>query len=191
MEDREQRLKEVAGIAAALERQTGCPAQLLIAQWAIESQWGEKPVGHAGYFGIKRAARHTKFCVVTTHEVFTPPQLAAWNRQHSGVPARVTETLPDGRVRVELDDQFADYDSLEASCEDYGWLITNGQPYRIAWAQYQQDKNLNELISTVARKYATAPQYAEMVEAIAVQSNVINAVTEANSVPKATTGLRV
>lgn len=32
-----------------LEQQTACPAQLLIAQWAIESKWGEKPVGPANY----------------------------------------------------------------------------------------------------------------------------------------------
>jgi flagellum-specific peptidoglycan hydrolase FlgJ len=28
----------------------------MIAQWAIESKWGEKPVDHANYFGVKRAA---------------------------------------------------------------------------------------------------------------------------------------
>ena len=89
MEDREQRLKEVAGIAAALEKQTGCPAQLLVAQWALESQWGAKPVGHAGYFGIKRAARHAKFCTVTTHEVLSAVQLGVWNHRHPDRPARV------------------------------------------------------------------------------------------------------
>jgi hypothetical protein len=29
----------------------------MIAQWAVESRWGENPVGHANYFGVKRAAR--------------------------------------------------------------------------------------------------------------------------------------
>jgi flagellum-specific peptidoglycan hydrolase FlgJ len=175
MNDREERLKEVATIAATLEKQTGCPAQLLIAQWAIESQWGEKPVGHAGFFGIKRAARHTLFCTVTTHEVYTPAQLGTWNLHHPDQPARATETLPDGRVRVELDDEFADYYSLEASCADYAWLITHGEPYQQAWRQYQQDKNLDALISAVARTYATAPQYAEMTAEIAAQSNVVSA----------------
>ena len=52
MDDREVRLNEVARIAVALEAETGCPAQLLVAQWAVESQWGAKPVGHANYFGI-------------------------------------------------------------------------------------------------------------------------------------------
>ena len=36
---------EVARIAVALEQQTGCPAQLMIAQWAVESRWGATPVG--------------------------------------------------------------------------------------------------------------------------------------------------
>ena len=175
MNDRDQRLKEVAGIAAALEKQTGCPARLMIAQWALESEWGEKPVGHAGYFGIKRAARHAKFCIVTTHEVFTSAQVSAWNRQHSDRPARAIKTLPDGRLRVELDDEFADYDSLEASCADYAWLITHGEPYQ----QYQQDKSLDTLINCVAKTYATAPQYAEMAEEIAAQSNVAAALAEA------------
>jgi flagellum-specific peptidoglycan hydrolase FlgJ len=60
MENLETRLNEVVRIAVRLEQETGCPAQLMIAQWAIESAWGTKPVGHANYFGIKRAARHTK-----------------------------------------------------------------------------------------------------------------------------------
>ena len=58
MEDREQRLKEVARIAVALEAQTGCPAQLLIAQWALESEWGAKPAGNNNFFGIKKSERH-------------------------------------------------------------------------------------------------------------------------------------
>src|ERR1017187_10195665 len=101
MENLETRLNEVARIAVRLEQQTGCPAQLLIAQWAIESKWGEKPVGHANYFGVKRAARHTQWCTVATQEVFTPAQLETWDHQHVTRPARVIETLPDGRHRVE------------------------------------------------------------------------------------------
>jgi flagellum-specific peptidoglycan hydrolase FlgJ len=178
METLETRLNEVARIAVRLERETGCPAQLLIAQWAIESKWGEKPVGHANYFGIKRAARHTKWCTVTTEEVFTPAQLETWNGQHTTKPARIIATLPDGRLRVGVDDEFADYDSLDASCQDYAWLITHGAPYRQAWQQYQQDKNLPGLIGGVARMYATAPRYAELAEEVAAQSNIVKAIAE-------------
>ena len=35
---------------------------------------------------------------------------------------------------VEMDLDFADYPSLEDSCRDYAWLITQGAPYRAAWA---------------------------------------------------------
>ena len=152
MNDRDQRLNEVAGIAAALEKQTGCPAQLMIAQWAIESQWGAKPVGRFNFFGIKRAARHTKWCTVTTHEVVNGKSLA--------------QNL-----------EFADYDSLKSSCEDFAWLITRAAPYQQAWRRYEQDTNLTKLIAAVARIYATAPQYAEEVWQIAKQDNVIQALT--------------
>jgi hypothetical protein len=55
--------------------------------------------------------------------------------------------------------------------------------YRQAWLRYQQDKNLAELIGGVARTYATAPQYAEFAEGIAVQPNILKAVTAANAAP--------
>jgi flagellum-specific peptidoglycan hydrolase FlgJ len=179
----------VARIAVRLEQQTACPAQLLIAQWAIESKWGEKPVGHANYFGVKRAARHTQWSTVTTQEVLTPVQLEIWNHQHAASPARVIATLPDGRQRVEIDDEFADYHSLDASCQDYTWLIAHRTPYREAWQQYQRDKNLAALIRAVARVYATAPRYAELAEEIATQSNVLQAIARASAAPVSATGL--
>ncbi len=151
MEDREQRLNEVAGIAAALETQTGCPARLMIGQWALESEWGAKPVGQFNFFGIKKAARHTKCCTVTTHEIVNGKSVA--------------ENL-----------EFADYDSLADSCRDYAWLITHGEPYQQAWRQYQMDKNVDELIGAVARAYATAPQYRELAKGIAAQLNVIRSI---------------
>jgi flagellum-specific peptidoglycan hydrolase FlgJ len=189
METLETRLNEVARIAVRLEQQTACPAQLLIAQWAIESKWGEKPVGQANYFGMKRAARHTKWCTVTTQEVFTPAQLEIWDHQHTASAARVITTLSDGRLSVEIDDEFADYDSLDASCQDYAWLITHGEAYQEAWQRYQRDKNLAALIGGIARRYATAPQYAALAEQIATQSNVLVAVAGANAATRTTTSL--
>ena len=154
METLETRLNEVARIAVRLEQQIGCPAQLLIAQWAIESKWGEKPVGHANYFGVKRAARHTKWCTVNTREVINGKS--------------VVENL-----------EFADYDSLDDSCRDYAWLITSGAPYRAAWERYEQDHGLNALIAAVARTYATDPNYARLAAVIAGQTNVKQAIEEA------------
>jgi flagellum-specific peptidoglycan hydrolase FlgJ len=154
MEDREQRLKEVSAIAVTLEAQTGCPAPLLIAQWAVESEWGAKPAGTANYFGIKHAARHTKCCTVTTREVVNGTS--------------IVQNL-----------QFADYDSLADSCRDYVWMITCGAPYHAAWQQYLNDRDLHALIAVVARVYATDPGYERLVAAIAGQENVAQAIAAA------------
>jgi flagellum-specific peptidoglycan hydrolase FlgJ len=162
MDDRQTRLNEVARIAVELESQTGCPAQLLISQWALESKWGAKPAGNANFFGVKKSDRHEKCCTVTTHEVV------------------------NGKSVVQ-DLDFADYDSLEDSCRDYAWLITQGVPYHQAWAQYQKDRNLHALIEAVAGKYATDPQYAFLAATIAGQSNVTQAIAAARQeVPNAT-----
>lgn len=90
------------------------------------------------------------------------------------------ETLPDGRVRVDLDDEFADYDSLEASCADYGWLITQGKPYRTAWQSYLVNKDVSRLVTAVARTYATAPQYVQLACEIAVEPRVTKALSGAS-----------
>ena len=154
---RDQRLAAVARIAVRLEAETGCPAQLLIAQWALESEWGAKPAGVANYFGIKKANRHEKCCTVTTREVVS------------------------GKSVVQ-DLQFADYDSLDASCRDYAWLITRGSPYRSAWETYQNTRDLYGLIASVARIYATDPAYTKLAMGIASQTNVATAIKAARTV---------
>jgi flagellum-specific peptidoglycan hydrolase FlgJ len=109
------------------------------------------------YFGIKRAARHTLWCAVATREVV------------DGEP--VLENL-----------EFADYDSLEDSCHDYAWLITQGAPYRAAWERYQTDRDLHALIAAVAGAYATDTNYAHLAATIAGQANVAQAITGAQIV---------
>lgn len=154
MDDRESQLREVARIAVTLEAQTGCPAQLMIAQWAVESMWGAKPVGHGNYFGIKMAPRHAMCCTVAT-----------------------TEVVDGGRVRMDL--AFADYPSLVDACKDFAWLITQGSPYKAAWTKYQAGRDLHSLISAVAGTYATDPHYASVVSQIAGQANVAQAIAAA------------
>lgn len=153
-EDRQQRLNEVAAIAVRIEAETQLPAQLLIAQWALESAWGAHPAGHANYFGIKKAARHTMCCTVETHEMI------------------------NGKL-VPSDLEFADYPSLEDSCKDYAWLITHGAPYRDAWRKYLETRDVHQLVFDVAREYATNRRYWELALAIAEQQNVADAISHA------------
>ena len=152
-QDRQSRLDSVAALAVKFEATTGLPAKLLLAQWAVESEWGEKPVGHANYFGIKKAARHTLSCSTVTQEVINGK--------------RVTKTL-----------EFADYPTLANSCSDYVWLITHGAPYQKAWNSYLQDKNFDNFAHAVLAVYATA-QYGQLAIQIANQENIHKALEKA------------
>lgn len=153
-QERQARLQEVAAIAVQQERATGLPAQVLVAQWALESNWGRRPVGNANYFGIKKAARHSRSCVVTTHEFI------------------------NGK-RAEAKLEFADFDSLADSCRDYAVLLSSGAPYRRAWEQFQKDKNADQLLRNIAKTYATDPQYERLASQIAVQREVVDALSAA------------
>ncbi len=181
--DRNKRLAEVARIAVQVERETGVPASSTVAQWAVESEWGSKPVGHANYFGIKRAPRHEQWVTVTTREFFNAAQLNNWNHNHPDNLARPTGLLsPDGKKsEVMLDDQFADYPNLEASVRDYAWLVSNGKPYAAAWSAYQKNKDVPRFVAGIAAAYSTSPAYAKMVNQIAAQQNVQQAIAAARS----------
>jgi flagellum-specific peptidoglycan hydrolase FlgJ len=182
---RKARLDEVAAVAAAIEEGAGYPSTALIAQWAVESKWGSHKAGNANYFGIKRADRHKKFCLVTTHEEFTGKEIAEWNAKHPDRPARIIQKLPSGKTQVEIDDQFADYDSLKDSCEDYVWLISHGAPYAKAWKNFQTAGSVTTLLFTIAGIYATAGAYARLLIQISQQSEVVEAVSAAKAAHKA------
>ena len=155
-ENLNRRLAEITRIAVRLETETGVPARLLIAQWAVESKWGAKPVGQFNVFGIKRAGRHTKICEVLTREV------VAGEERH-------------------LQLEFADYDTLEDACRDYAWLISHGEPYQKAWQCYREDGDFAALIAGVAKVYATDPGYATLLKRIASQANISAAIGAAGA----------
>lgn len=112
--------------------------------------------GQANYFGMKKAHRHMKCCTVTTRE------------------------FVKGKAVIE-NLEFADYDSLEDSCRDYAWLITNGAPYHAAWAVYQKNGSIEALIAAISRVYASDPRYGGLAITIANQTNVIGAIDKARS----------
>ena len=81
----------------------------------------------------------------------------------------------NGKSVIE-DFEFIDYDSLDDSCCDYAWLITNGTPYHAAWEQYKKDRDLPTLVASVARVDATNPGYAHLAALIESQKNVKQAI---------------
>ena len=180
--NRDHRLAEIAGLAVKLESSTEVPALSTVAQWAVESKWGAAPAGEHNCFGIKRASRHTLYCLKTTREWYCQAQIDHWNHEHPDRKARPTgKVSPSGKLDVMLDDEFADYRSLEESVADYCWLISHGSPYAAAWKEYLVNRNIPQLVAGVANAYSTTEDYQNLVNAIAGQSNVRNAIAAARS----------
>lgn len=137
-------------LAKAAEAKFGVPARLTLAQAALESQWGRRPIGN-NYFGIKQAARHKASKVVLTSEQEKTGQI---------YKARLA---------------FADYPTIEAGVMDYAWLISQGAPYRVPWTKYQTNKNLAELAQGIAKIYATSHSYTQLLLTLLNQSDIIEA----------------
>lgn len=158
---RSERLREIARIAVGLENDFNVPAQMTVAQWAVESKWGEKPVGKNNYFGIKDTVRKPGGTVNATKEEI------------------------DGKLQ-NVEQPFESYKSLADSAADYAWLISQGKPYRAAWNTYQAEAlkygtlvAIPALILNVAKVYATSKEYGELVLKIAFQKNVMAAIQKA------------
>ncbi|MFN0165601.1 MAG: glucosaminidase domain-containing protein [Bryobacteraceae bacterium] len=173
-------MREIAKAAVQLEADRGYPPRLLVAQWALESNWGSKPSGANNYFGITfNPARHRSFEFCRTCEEMTDGQIAALAADERAT-IRAKIPLGAGRFRLELDRKFASYESLDEALGDKTSLIMNSPRYRDAFARFRQDGDVEGLIVRIAAAgYATASLYAQAVLGISRQTNVLNAIEEA------------
>lgn len=173
---RQERLAKIANIAVRVCFETGVPPRMLIAQWAAESRWGAKPSGRNNFFGMTYVAtRHEAFDWVPTDEVLTLQGIARLDPEEKA-RIRSQKLRPDGKYNVDLDRRFASYQTLEAGVRDYAWLISQGAPYRTAWAAFVAAQE--KLLADVCAVYATSPAYGALVQQIAGQKNVTDAITK-------------
>jgi flagellar protein FlgJ len=149
-----ERLSAAAQSACLCEQTTGLPAEITLAQWALESAWGASAPGN-NCFGIKAYPGCQVQCF-PTHEVV------------------------EGESKT-LTLEFAAFDSLQACFEKHARLITCGAPYACAWAHYCASKDLVTLVDEIARVYATDPGYAEKLREIISMREVQSAVKSVRS----------
>ena len=128
-----------AAIAAAqaAERKYGIFASVQLAQWALESAWGDKVTGRFNYFGIK-ALHDQPGVMCETHEVF------------AGV-----DCITHARFR----DFTSEIDAFDA----HAALLATGAPYKLAM---QHKSDLVMFVRLMAVHYATDPEYAAKLMAI-------------------------
>ncbi len=180
-------LSAFAPAAIAVERETGWPAEVAIAQWAAESGWGEKVTGANNYWGLTAATQppnHPK-AFVPTREVLTLGEFAALPRdERDSVTSRVD--LGNGKYEYHLSRWFASFADLAAGLAAYVALLQKpGGRYFKAWSLYEADRNVDNLCDGIAAAgYASGPGYAVLLQEIAHEDAVINAVLVAHEAGK-------
>lgn len=148
-----QRLDAAAQNAVACEASTGVPAELTVAQWALESGWGLYEPGN-NCFGIK---------------VYPGCY---------GVQSLRTVEVVDG-VSHSVIGEFATFATLAGCFQMHACIICEGKPYARAWQQYKASGNVLALIQCIAPIYASAPNYAATLTAIVAMPQVTCAIAAA------------
>lgn len=153
-------LKEAAKCAHDCELITHIPAELILAQWVIESGWGQHSPGN-NCFGIKKFPGCGGTQLLSTTEYFTREEKDSWMAQSPGRYAELQNGLPSnvGRQKYKVTDWFATFNSL-VDCFKKRASLFQSQPYYTYLAQYDLDKDLVKLTRSVAKVYATDPNYA-------------------------------
>ena len=151
-------LTDAARMAVTCENKTGVPAELTVAQWALESGWGRHQPGN-NCFGIK--AYDGCF----------------------GVQLLDTVEFMAGKA-VKLRQPFATFQTLEKCFEKHAQLFRAAR-YAPSFSQYQQTRDLAVFIEQVARVYATDPHYARMIESIAAMADVKRGLADGRAAPLA------
>lgn len=123
--------------AKTISIRTGIPAEVILAQSALESNWGRTVKGNA-YFGIKGKSASGNSVAFATHEV----------------------TLSGKRVSEV--DKFRAYASYSEAADDYAALIQRKYPTVLAFSSDPE-----KFSEAVARQgYATDPHYAKKLKSI-------------------------
>jgi flagellum-specific peptidoglycan hydrolase FlgJ len=150
--DQQKRLADAGKAAIIAELSTGCPAILTVAQWALESGWGQHQPG-LNAFGIK----HYR---------------GAFGRQD------LTTTEYIGGHKKTVVQAFAKFATLFDCFEKHGELITEHTAYLTAFDQYRQDHDIETLARSIAKVYATDPHYADKLLAVMRMPAVVQSVGE-------------
>lgn len=127
------------------EKKYGVPAELTLAQAALESGWAASPIGGYNIFGIKG----------------TGP---------AGKTSVNTKEFYDGKW-VSVKDGFAKYNNFAEAMERHGKLFHNGY-YDKAVDQFAKDRNTYAFIDNIQGIYATDPRYSQKIKSIIEDYNL-------------------
>ncbi|MFL9882038.1 glucosaminidase domain-containing protein [Paraburkholderia agricolaris] len=123
--------------AQEIQRRYGIPAGIVIAQSALETNWGRRVVGNA-YFGVKGRAPDGSSATFTTHEIV-------------------------GGASVQIQGTFRAYSGFDDAAEDYAQTVSGDPKYRTCYTQPSASKCA---VALQHNGYATDKHYAAKLNAI-------------------------
>lgn len=178
-------IQQIADAAVATEKATGCPAELLTAQCALESAWLRFAPGNNA-FGIKAYPGNYGRQLLRTTEWFNFVELRQFLNLGDGRTAvlRHPDRLPTSaayRREYSVQDWFATFATLEDCFAKRASMFAAGR-YTTFATKFQADRDLAALVRGIAPIYATDPQYADSVLAIARQPSVQTALAKARGI---------
>ncbi len=130
----------VISAAQACEIATRIPASVTLAQWAIESAWGERVTGTNNYFGIKakKGSLPKDYTMCATHETI-------------------------GGRSVPCMQPFQNYDTMASGFMAHAALLASGSPYadarKVLMPGWQDPAHVRAFVDAFGEVYATARDY--------------------------------
>lgn len=157
-EQETQNLEAAIKAAQECEAETGLWTSLTVAQWALESEWGQYSPGN-NPFGITYSPLTSPAKqLIWTHEEVTPAELNGWKTNHPEL--QVVATLDNGNLRIKVQREFAAYPTLAAAFKDHARLLTQGNRYYHFWVMAKNDPTPDRFIDLFASTYASDTGYA-------------------------------
>lgn len=135
--------------ALEAERIYGVPAEVTLAQAALESGWGTSPIAGYNIFGIKGKG------------------------PAGSVRVKTREYGPNGYYTIY--DNFAKYNNFYEAIMEHGRIFHNGY-YKKGIKEYAINKDPIRFIDNIGKIYATSPTYAREIKYIIQKYNLIGLV---------------
>ena len=130
---------------AARKKWPGMRVSVCIAQAALETAWGKRPIGGWNLWGLKAMKWVPKSVEIVTHE---------WD-------AAIKEY-------VKITARFCAFDSPAEGFEAYGRLVTNSPSYRNA----RDSVDLEAYVREIGKVWATDPIYAQKINWIIKEADL-------------------
>lgn len=156
-------IEQAVAASRHIESQLAIPAEVLVAQWALESGWGQSSPGN-NCFGIKKYHGCYGTQLIKTTEWFTDLEYRRFLSLGEGRTAILSPLITpnkNGRRLYHCQDVFATFPTIVACFQKRSELFQSPR-YSALLVDYLTTHNLETFIRKMSAIYATAPNYADV-----------------------------